>query len=141
MASLSNLEIEHRKRVWWSAFCVDRAISTELGLHPAYSGASPCIDYPCSDSLTKEEREEFYDADLLTAQVKLCEIKLSVADTVSQLKAKDIARPYEILAHCLQQLDRCGREMPEKVFSGSGPVQEHRISSSIALRFHQVCYY
>ncbi|KAK7408303.1 hypothetical protein QQX98_009505 [Neonectria punicea] len=101
-ASLSNLEREHRKRVWWTAFCVDRAISTELGLRPAYIGVGEGLGYPDSSSLTAEEKEEFYDAELLTAQIKLCEVKCDVVDTVSQLKSKDIAGPYEILGQCLQ---------------------------------------
>ncbi|KAI8659161.1 Zn(2)-C6 fungal-type domain-containing protein [Fusarium sp. Ph1] len=138
-ASLSNLEREHRKRVWWTAFCVDRAISTELGLRPAYVGVGEDLDYPSSSGLTTEEQEEFYDPDLLTAQIKLCEIKCAVVDTVSQLKSKDIAGPYQVLGQCLQRLDRCGREMPEKVFAGSDSMPERRICASIALRFHQ-CY-
>lgn len=141
-ASLSNLEREHRKRVWWTAFCVDRAISTELGLRPAYVGVGGDLDYPSSNGLTAEEKEEFYDPDLLTAQIKLCEIKCAVVDTVSQLKSKDIAGPYQVLGQCLQRLDRCGREMPEKVFAGSDSSPsppERRICASIALRFHQVC--
>ncbi|RTE82884.1 hypothetical protein BHE90_002557 [Fusarium euwallaceae] len=138
-ASLSGLEREHRKRVWWTAFCVDRAISTELGLRPAYVGVGEDLDYPSSNELTAEEQEEFYDPDLLTAQIKLCEIKCAVVDTVSQLKSKDIAGPYQVLGQCLQRLDRCGREMPEKVFAGSGSTPERRICASIALRFHQ-CY-
>ncbi|KAH6991377.1 hypothetical protein BKA56DRAFT_474340 [Ilyonectria sp. MPI-CAGE-AT-0026] len=138
-ASLPNLEREHRKRVWWTAFCVDRAISTELGLRPAYVGVGEGLDYPDSSGLTAEEKEEFYDPELLTAQIKLCGIKCAVVDTVSQLKSKDIAGPYEILGQCLQRLDRCGREMPDKVFSGCDSIPESRICSSIALRYHQ-CY-
>ena len=136
--SLSNLEREHRKRVWWTAFCLDRMISTELALRPAYSGVSQGLDYPDSSGLTAEEEIEFYDPDLLTALIKLCEIKCDVVDTVSQLKSKDVAEPYEVLGQCLQELDRCGRELPEKVFSGSNSLAESRICSSLALRYHQV---
>lgn len=137
-ASLSPLEREHRKRIWWTAFCVDRAISTELCLRFAYTGLGEDLDYPDSSSLTAEEKEEFWDPELLTAHIKLCKIKCDVVDTVSQLKSKDIAGPYEILGQCLQRLDRCGREMPEKVFSTCDSVPESRILLSIALRYHQV---
>ena len=96
------------------------------------------LDYPSSSGLILEEKEEFHDPELLTAQIKLCQIKCAVVDTVSQLKSKDIAGPYEILSKCLQMLDRCGREMPEKVFSSCDSIPEGRICSSIALRYHQV---
>src|SRR5687767_7980082 len=115
-ASLPSLEREHRKRVWWTAYCVDRMISTELALRPAYTGAGQELDYPDSAGLTAEEKEEFFDPDLLTALIKLCDIKGEVVNTVSRLKRKDIAEPYEVLRQCLQGLDRCGRELPERVF-------------------------
>ncbi|KAI8413988.1 hypothetical protein FOFC_07279 [Fusarium oxysporum] len=95
--SLSKLEQEHRKRVWWTAFCVDRMISTELALHPAYTGLGQELDYPDSSGLTAEEEEEFFDPVLLTALIKLCEIKTDVVNTVSRLKHKDITEPYQVL--------------------------------------------
>lgn len=140
-ASLSNLEREHRKRVWWTAFCVDRMISTELALHPAYTGLGLELDYPDSSSLTAEEKEEFFDPVLLTALIKLCEIKGDVVNTVGRLKQNDIPEPYQVLRQCLQGLDRCGRELPDRVFSGGDSLPESRICSSLALRYHQVCYY
>ncbi len=88
---------------------MDRAISTELGLHPAYIGIGENHAYPDSSGLTAEEMQEVYDPELLTAQIKLCEIKCDVVNTVSQLKSKDIGRPYEILGQCLQRLDKCKR--------------------------------
>ncbi|KAK2699667.1 hypothetical protein QWA68_000763 [Fusarium oxysporum] len=137
--SLSKLEQEHRKRVWWTAFCVDRMISTELALHPAYTGLGQELDYPDSFGLTAEEQEEFFDPVLLTALIRLCEIKTDVVNTVSRLKHKDITEPYQVLRQCLQGLDRCGRELPERVFSGGSSLPENRICSSLALRYHQ-CY-
>ncbi|CAH0022755.1 unnamed protein product [Clonostachys rhizophaga] len=137
--SLSNLERKHRKRVWWTAFCVDRMISTELALHPAYTGLGSELDYPDSSSLTDEEKEQFFGPVLLTALIKLCEIKGDVVNTVSRLKQNDITEPYQVLRQCLQGLDRCGRELPGRVFSGGDSLPESRICSSLALRYHQ-CY-
>ncbi|KAK7587833.1 hypothetical protein V3481_010525 [Fusarium oxysporum f. sp. vasinfectum] len=114
-------------------------ISTELALHPAYTGLGQELDYPNSSGLTAEEEEEFFDPVLLTALIKLCEIKTDVVNTVSRLKHKDITEPYQVLRQCLQGLDRCGRELPERVFSGGISLPENRICSSLALRYHQ-CY-
>ncbi|KAI3581945.1 hypothetical protein IWW34DRAFT_802758 [Fusarium oxysporum f. sp. albedinis] len=136
--SLSKLEQEHRKRVWWTAFCVDRMISTELALHPAYTGLGQELGYPDSSGLTAEEEEEFFDPVLLTALIKLCEIKTDVVNTVSRLKHKDITEPYQVLRQCLQGLDRRGRGLPERVFSGGSSLPENRICSSLALRYHQL---
>lgn len=66
---------------------MDRTISTEIDLHLAYTGVGEDLDYPSASELTAEEREEFEHLGLLTAQIKLCDIKRTMFDTVSQLKS------------------------------------------------------
>uniref|UniRef100_A0A0B7KBD7 Xylanolytic transcriptional activator regulatory domain-containing protein n=1 Tax=Bionectria ochroleuca TaxID=29856 RepID=A0A0B7KBD7_BIOOC len=110
-SSLSNVEREHRKRVWWTAFCIDRSTSAELGLCPAYAHKADSLDLLDSSSLTAEEKEEFYLAELLNMQIKVCEMKSDVIETVSTLKDKDIERPYEIIRECLDRLNT-GKSFP-----------------------------
>lgn len=44
-----------------------------------------------------EEKEEFFDLDLLIVLIKLCDIKGEVVNIVSWLKCKDIVELYEVL--------------------------------------------
>lgn len=142
---MTSLEREHRKRVWWTAFCIDQSISTELGLRPASTGATaPDLRYPIGSELSAEDSEEFFDPELLTAQIKLCDIKTNISARVSTLSGKDLERPYEILGQCLEELNSWRRELPPTLFSKFGCPQqmadlpESRILSSISLRYHQV---
>ncbi|KAM5380880.1 hypothetical protein ACJZ2D_003404 [Fusarium nematophilum] len=144
-ASLSNLEREHRMRVWWTAFCVDRATSTELCLHPAYVGMDDDLDYPDSSGLSVEDLEEFFDPDLLTAQIKLLQIKGHVITVVSQLKSRHVYQRHDLLHQCLQRLEQCRNDMPATLsplleFDFQARLNtENRVPFSLSLRYHQ-CY-
>lgn len=144
-APVSAIEREHRKRVWWTSFCIDRVTSAELGLQPFYTGITQGLEYPTSSTLSTEESEEFFDPELLTAHVNLCEIKTDVVTTVSQLKNKDVDQPYEILGQCLERLNTWRKSLPPAFFSRFGSTEhmttspESRLLSSISLRYHQVC--
>ncbi|KAL1869970.1 hypothetical protein VTK73DRAFT_2891 [Phialemonium thermophilum] len=141
---LSHVEREHRKRVWWTAFCVDRASSAELGLAPTFVDVGDGPGYPTSSHLAPDENEEFYDPELLTAQIQICEIKSHVVQTVGRLKSRDIEHPYEILGECLAKLEACKTAILPAAFSESGSrytpsPSTARIRSSIMLRYNQ-CY-
>lgn len=139
-ASLSGLEREHRKRVWWTAFCMDRSTSAELGLRPAFVGPLEDLDYPASSDLSPEEAGEFFDPELLRGQITVSELKSLVVDTVHQLKNRDIGQPYKILGACLQRLRDARENVTPERLAGTGPdPPEFRITASILLRYHQ-CY-
>ncbi|CAI6085122.1 unnamed protein product [Clonostachys chloroleuca] len=143
-SSLSNVEREHRKRVWWTAFCIDRSTSAELGLCSAYARKVDSLDLPDSSSLSSEEKEEFYPAELLNMQIKVCEVKSDVIETVSTLKNKDIERPYEIIGECLERLNTGREAFPRDLCSSDKVQQEYshldvRVLSSMLLRYNQ-CY-
>ncbi|CAH0052143.1 unnamed protein product [Clonostachys solani] len=143
-SSLSNVEREHRKRVWWTAFCIDRSTSAELGLCPAYARKADSLGLPDSSSLTSEEKEEFYDTELLIMQIKVCEMKSDVIETVGTLKNKDIEHPYEIIGECLDRLNASKGAFPHDVCSSNKIQQEYshldaRVLSSMLLRYNQ-CY-
>ena len=144
--SLSNVEREHRKRVWWTAYCIDRSTSAELGLRPAFVGMAEGLDYPASDNLTPEEQEEFYNPELLKAQVQVCDLKSYVVETVGRLKSQDIERPYEMIGNCLERLDSCGMALNPSLLShtsadSTSNAAEARIALSILLRYNQVGSY
>lgn len=104
------------------------------------------LDYPDSSSLSQEDLEEFFDPDLLTAQIKLLQIKSEVINVVSQLKSKHIYQPYDLLDQCLKRLTQCRDDMPAYLastfeFNSRAPLNataENRVPFSLALRYNQV---
>jgi hypothetical protein len=100
---LSALDREHRKRLWWTSYCLDKNTSTEMGWKPAYVSPDRELDYPSNESLSKEELSEFHDPDFLTAQVKLTELKLTITETAYRLQSGSLVGNHEI-RHCLNML-------------------------------------
>ncbi|KAK7634322.1 fungal-specific transcription factor domain-containing protein, partial [Phyllosticta citricarpa] len=72
--NISAIEIENRRRVWWTVYTFDRLCSSKLG-HPVMIRDED-IDapYPSVEGLSPEEREEFLDVDQLCANIKLAQI-------------------------------------------------------------------
>ncbi|KAL1605677.1 hypothetical protein SLS59_003480 [Nothophoma quercina] len=60
---------EHRKRLWWTAFVLDRTCCSKLG-HPAsISDEDIIVDLPSSDGL--EEAPDFEDVDYILKSIEL----------------------------------------------------------------------
>ncbi|EKG17956.1 Transcription factor fungi [Macrophomina phaseolina MS6] len=80
--SISAVEIENRRRVWWTVYTFDRMCSSKLG-HPVMIRDED-IDAPLPsvDNLSLEEREEFLDADQLIANVKLARITGNILNLI-----------------------------------------------------------
>ncbi|KAH8820214.1 hypothetical protein F5884DRAFT_744574 [Xylogone sp. PMI_703] len=102
-AQFSNLEKEHRKRLWWSSYCLDKITSTEMGWKPACTSAGRELSYPSNEGLSETDLEEFHDPGFLTAQAQLIELKLRITETAYKLKSGGTVDGHEIIA-CLNTL-------------------------------------
>ncbi|KAL1628861.1 hypothetical protein SLS54_001550 [Diplodia seriata] len=80
--SISAVEIENRRRVWWTVYTFDRMCSSKLG-HPVMIRDED-IDtpLPSTDGLSPAEREEFLDAEQLIATVKLSRITGNILNLI-----------------------------------------------------------
>ncbi|KAF4539541.1 C6 transcription factor [Lasiodiplodia theobromae] len=80
--SISAVEIENRRRVWWTVYTFDRMCSSKLG-HPVMIRDED-IDapLPSTDGLTPAERDEFLDAEQLIANVKLARITGNILNLI-----------------------------------------------------------
>ncbi|KAF4810714.1 Proline utilization trans-activator [Colletotrichum siamense] len=136
---------EHRKRLWWTSYCMDRMISTELGVSPALASVPEGMQLPCSAGLTSEELEQFSDPSLLTASTQLCEIKRHVVITAAQHSDVDDERRLDIIKPCIDMLQEWRNNLPGNMtftFEDSLPTrlmeaQFGRILASIYMRYHQ----
>ena len=138
---------EHRRRVWWTSYCMNRMVSTELGIPPAHEPASRYLPLPASITLTPEEEEEFFDPELLTAQTQLCQIKFKVVETASHhIRMSADGRPLDVLDPCLTTLQEWRKHLPSGMsftFDNGIPkkmleLPAARVVASLYLRYHQV---
>ncbi|KAL1648132.1 hypothetical protein SLS58_002459 [Diplodia intermedia] len=80
--SISAVEVENRRRVWWTVYTFDRMCSSKLG-HPVMIRDED-IDtpLPSTDGLSPAEREEFLDAEQLITTVKLSRITGNILNLI-----------------------------------------------------------
>lgn len=137
---------EHRKRVSWTAYCIDLLICTEIGLPPSHETNASGLEYP-SDDTVQAARDQFFDARLLKAQAELCQIRGQVIKTVThRLDSCELEHPYEILGPCLERLHDWKAKLPMDLTHSfecgipdamaQSPL--FRSLASIYLRYHQV---
>ncbi|XXG99250.1 hypothetical protein Hte_005587 [Hypoxylon texense] len=142
----SPVEREHRKRVWWSTFCMDRMASTQMGLLPALQADQVDLEYPTQKGLAPDDLEEFSDPDYLTARVQLTIIQSDAANDVYHL-GQDDARDIEtILRPVLRRLDTWKADLPDHMTLGiedglpelTGQLPLLRSLANLHLRFNQI---
>ncbi|KAL1997982.1 hypothetical protein VTN02DRAFT_269 [Thermoascus thermophilus] len=71
---ISAVEREHRIRVWWSVYTMDRITSSKLGHPVTVRDDDIDADLPSMDGLSPAERDEFADPEHLVAHLRLARI-------------------------------------------------------------------
>ncbi|KAI8404976.1 hypothetical protein FOFC_14454 [Fusarium oxysporum] len=61
---------EHMLRLWWTTVCLDKTLASELEMTPG--DLSPSLEFPLpsSEGLSSEDEEEFFDLELLLAEIR-----------------------------------------------------------------------
>jgi hypothetical protein len=62
---------EHRVRLWWSAYSLDRACASKLGLPVSVADDDIMVDLPSSDGLDAAEEGDFGDIDYSLNSIEL----------------------------------------------------------------------
>jgi hypothetical protein len=142
------LESEHRKRIWWTTYCIDRMTCTEMGLPPALQVHRVEQSYPDDSALLPADRAEFYDAETHTTQVQLAFIHADICENMKSIRkgdtmdvdVGDLTRPI------LQRLEEVRAGLPVHmsfdVEDGMPLAMKHmpdRSLASLYQRYHQVC--
>lgn len=145
-SSVPALEAEHRKRVWWTTYCIDRMTSTEMGLPSALPAHQVEQSYPDDSVLLPGEREEFYDAETLTTQVQLAFIHADICDNIKSIRKDNTTNVGDLTRPILQRLEDVRARLPPHmsfdVESGMPPEMKQMADRSLASlyqRYHQVC--
>jgi proline utilization trans-activator len=143
--SFSALHREHRKRLWWTSYCLDKNTSTEMGWKPSYTLADRELNYPSNEELSRNDLEEFHAPDFLTAQVKLTELKITIIETAYKLKSGNLVHNYEI-RNCLDMLQKWESELtPDVALDIASGISDEmsksrtmRTTSSLFLKYNHV---
>lgn len=137
--SISAVEREHRVRIWWSVYIIDRITSSKLGHPITISDSDIDVDLPSMDKLTPIEREEFSDPSHLIAHVKLARI---TGDIISDIYGRSSqAKAFvQSVQKILRNLRSWAETLPGSVqISHSKPLKySSRNVASLHLCFNQV---
>lgn len=138
---ISAVEREHRIRVWWSIYTIDRITSSKLG-HPVTVRDSDIdVDLPSMERLTPSEREEFSDPAHLVAHLRLARI---TGDIISDIYGRSGQNKsfVQSVHKILRSLRSWAETLPESVRICSSNPQRYssRNVASLHLCFNQVCH-
>lgn len=137
--TISAVEREHRIRVWWSVYIIDRMTSSKLGHPVTVQDSDIDVDLPSMDKLTPSEQEEFSDPSHLIAHVKLARISGDIISDIygrsSQTKAF-----VQSVQKILRSLRTWAETLPASVqISQTKPLKySSRNVASLHLCFNQV---
>ncbi|KAJ4212558.1 hypothetical protein NW759_011595 [Fusarium solani] len=135
---------EHMRRLWWTSYCMDRMVATELGLTPTQWTIPQAVSLPSSAGLMSQDMDQFFDPAILAAQIQLCEIKRRVWDTVTGLlRTPDYHSILNAIQPCLDLLQNWKEGLPGHMALRFDTCQTMfnlpcaRGLASLYLRYHQ----
>jgi len=136
---------EHQKRVWWTTFLMDTMTSSEVGLKATLRFKDTEQLLPSSAQLRMDEQRDFRDPEILTAHIKLCDIRNDILETAGRLQQQDFANYHQAIHYPLCLLEQWRLEVPAQYsfdFSQGIPTQMLQLVSmrslaSLYLRYHQ----
>ncbi|EXJ96504.1 hypothetical protein A1O1_01630 [Capronia coronata CBS 617.96] len=77
-AGLTPVELEHRVRLWWTAYIFDRSTTSRLGLPLSIRDEDIDVRLPSSDHLPPEDQDKFGSPAHLCANIELARITGSI---------------------------------------------------------------
>ncbi|CAH0034094.1 unnamed protein product [Clonostachys rhizophaga] len=110
--TLSAVECEHLKRVWWTVYCLDRMTSTEMGLPPIFRRDEVELAYPSDQMLPPEAGDEFSSGVAFKTQVQLAFIHTDICQTVRSLGDTAMIYDQKRAEPIIQQLENLRAQMP-----------------------------
>jgi proline utilization trans-activator len=135
-------EREHRIRVWWTVYCLDRIMSSKVG-HPAMVQDTDIdVQLPSRNGLSQQEMEDFYDPAHLVAQVTLARITGNVLSNIYHIPQPDRANTFvRGVQTTLTSLRNFHENLPPilRLDLNSSPMYLNRSVASLHLHFNQVC--
>ncbi|CAI7587813.1 unnamed protein product [Penicillium glandicola] len=109
---LCPVDREHRKRVWWTLYTLDRLCSSNLGYPLLISDAVIDVELPTNEGLIPAELEEFADPSHLVANVKLARITGQILNDIYCLPQRTTETFVQRVHRILLSLRKWNDELP-----------------------------
>lgn len=128
---------EHRVRVWWSVYILDRFLSSKIGLPLLISDDDISVDLPSSDAVLSSE--DFGDHLHLVAIVRLAKIAGHLSRSL-YVRMPQSDTFFQRVENIRDELKNWRENLPDHMkpmFDGKGK-QAHAATSTLQLSFNQV---
>ncbi|KAF5588756.1 transcriptional regulatory [Fusarium pseudocircinatum] len=125
---------EHRIRVWWSVYILDRLLSSKIGLPLLISDQDISVDLP-SNSPTLNS-EDFGDHSHFLATVRLSKIAGNISRSL-YVRTPQPGTFLQRVTRIREELDHWKRELPDRVkvdFSRTNETEDHSHSAISAMK-------
>jgi proline utilization trans-activator len=130
---------EHRIRLWWSAYVLDRSSASKLGLPMSIADDDIFVDAPSSDGINDTD-EDFDDVDYSLRSIEIARIAAKCTREI--YGRRKFHSPFsQRVQSVLKEFTRWMDTLPPKFHlknDGSSSLQRHHIVY-LHLRLNQVC--
>jgi hypothetical protein len=66
--------VEHLRRLWWTALCLEKKLMTTLGIRFEHTDTSQDIPLPSSDNILPEDMAQFFDPEALLENIQATKV-------------------------------------------------------------------
>lgn len=134
-------EREHRIRVWWTVYVMDRMMSSKVG-HPAMIQDTDIdVQLPSLDGLSQQDTADFYDPAYLLAQIGLARITGNVLGNIYHIphpgRTNSFVHGVQTILTSLRSF-HSGLPPLLRLEAHSSPMYANRSVASLHLHFNQV---
>lgn len=137
-SAMSAAEREHRVRVWWTCYALDRIYTSKVGLPIMLRDEDIDVQMPSMDGLTLEEAEDFYPPELMTAQIKLARITGNIMTDIYKIPQPGRANTFvQSVQRILTSLRQWHETLPTvlRLDFSAMPIYPSRSVASLHLHF------
>ena len=134
---------EHRIRVWWTVYILDRISSSKVGLPVTVRDEDIDVQLPSLDGLTDFDIEDFHGCDLFNAQLILARITGGLLSTIYRTTRLDRANDFlQKVKKVLSDLTTWRNNLSPVLEFNSDTTTPYssRSVASLHLNFTQVCF-
>jgi hypothetical protein len=69
-----HLAVEHLRRLWWTALCLERKLATTFGIRFEHTNTSQDIPLPSSNNILPEDMAQFFDPEALLENIQATKV-------------------------------------------------------------------
>lgn len=108
------VHVEHRVRLWWTVYILDRLWATMLGQPVSIRDEDIDVALPSPDGLPNMFSEDFYDADDVIAGLRITQLSADVTSSIYGRSMQKDSFSFRV-QQALKKLDCWVKELPDSL--------------------------